>query len=82
MSLEDRNKFLVAVYVLTASLALVVFKIIDQSTWGDVTKWVTGLYLAAQVAGKGAEVMTARMMVKREEKYSPPPPPQPPQSRR
>jgi hypothetical protein len=66
MTLEDRHKFIIALYVLTAALALVIFKVIDQSTWGDVTKWVTGLYLAAQAVGKGAEIMTARYRMRAE----------------
>jgi hypothetical protein len=52
--MEERRyasrKFLIAVALIAATMALFVFDRIDAVVWADVTKWIVGLYYTGNVA--------------------------------
>jgi len=51
--MEERRyasrKFLIAVVLVAATMALFVLGRIDAVLWADVTKWIVGLYYAGNV---------------------------------
>jgi hypothetical protein len=65
VNLAGYRKFIAALFVLVSATGMVIFKVISQETYADVVKWVTGLYLASNVAAKGADTLT---VTRKEEK--------------
>ena len=51
------RKFLLAVSCILIATILLLFGSIEGAHWVDVTKWVTGLFMAGNVGGKVAEKM-------------------------
>lgn len=58
---EDTNfasrKFILTCLMLLSTLALFLLGYIDSATWADVSKWVMGIYCAANAATWATDVL-------------------------
>jgi hypothetical protein len=54
------RKFLLAVGCIAIATALLLAGLIESEHWVDVTKWVTGLFMAGNVGEKVADTMKAK----------------------
>lgn len=54
------RKFLLAVGCIVIATALLLYTSIDGAQWVDVTKWVTGLFMAGNVGEKYASKKEAK----------------------
>lgn len=56
----ESRKVLVALLVILLATLLCAFGKVGDTVWGDVVKWITGLYMAGNVGSAAVELLKGR----------------------